>query len=213
MDAKWRFGRERCFRGRRNRVVLTPSRRCQVGEDTSPATVATERGSPGRVRISRKPSRAGMSGNSGGLVVITLVCFFIFARKAAGALGARHSPRPFRAEQKAQPGRNRAAGMRSSYNVIARSASDEAIQLASRRESKLDCFASLAMTVARSRTLSAVVLRESGGPSIPETPVFNPKGRGVLDRPVKPDDDNCGRRGFPLRSLNSYNPPAICFLP
>ena len=30
----------------------------------------------------------------------------------------------------------------------------------------------------------------TGRPSIPEAPVIEPKGRGVLDRPVKPDDDN-----------------------
>jgi hypothetical protein len=29
----------------------------------------------------------------------------------------------------------------------------------------------------------------TGRPSIPETPMIEPKGRGVLDRPVKPDDD------------------------
>ena len=81
-------------RGRRNRVVLTPSRRCQVGEDTSLATVATERGSPGRARISRKPSRAGMSGNSGGPVVTNSCVYLHFTREAAGASGARHSPRP-----------------------------------------------------------------------------------------------------------------------
>jgi len=38
--------------------------------------------------------RAGMPGDSGGPVVTTLVCFLHFAREAAGALGARHSPRP-----------------------------------------------------------------------------------------------------------------------
>src|ERR1700726_3349832 len=35
-----------------------------------------------------------MPGYSGGPVVTTLVCFIYFAREAAGALGARHSPRP-----------------------------------------------------------------------------------------------------------------------
>src|SRR5436309_15725481 len=35
-----------------------------------------------------------MPGNPGEPVVTMLVCFFIFAREAAGALGARHSPRP-----------------------------------------------------------------------------------------------------------------------
>jgi hypothetical protein len=37
---------------------------------------------------------------------------------------------------------------------------------------------------------AAVVLRESGGPSIPEKSVVNRNRRGVLDRPVKPDDDS-----------------------
>jgi len=31
----------------------------------------------------------------------------------------------------------------------------------------------------------------SGASSIPETVVLEPKSRGVLDRPVKPDDDSC----------------------
>jgi hypothetical protein len=35
-----------------------------------------------------------MPGETGVTVVITLVCFFIFAREAAGALSARHSLRP-----------------------------------------------------------------------------------------------------------------------
>jgi hypothetical protein len=36
----------------------------------------------------------GMPGVSGVTVVTMLVCFFIFAHKAAGALSARHSLRP-----------------------------------------------------------------------------------------------------------------------
>ena len=39
-------------------------------------------------------------------------------------------------------------------------------------------------------TLSAVIVRESGRSSIPETLMIESRGRGVLDRPVKPDDDN-----------------------
>jgi hypothetical protein len=35
-----------------------------------------------------------MPGETGVTVVTTLVCFFIFAREAAGALDARHSLRP-----------------------------------------------------------------------------------------------------------------------
>jgi hypothetical protein len=37
---------------------------------------------------------------------------------------------------------------------------------------------------------SAVIAREGGRSSIPETPVMESRSRGVLDRPVKPDDDS-----------------------
>src|SRR3954451_13007061 len=47
-----------------------------------------------------------MPGCSGGPVVITLVCFFTFAREAAGALSARHSPRPLGPKIYAKTGRN-----------------------------------------------------------------------------------------------------------
>jgi hypothetical protein len=36
---------------------------------------------------------------------------------------------------------------------------------------------------------SVVIAREGGRSSIPETPVMESRSRGVLDRPVKPDDD------------------------
>jgi hypothetical protein len=52
--------------------------------------------SPGRARHRPlKPFACGNAGFSGGLVVDLLVCFFTFTHEAAGALGARHSPRPF----------------------------------------------------------------------------------------------------------------------
>jgi hypothetical protein len=58
-------------------------------------TVTTRIRSPGRARYKPlKPLRAGMPGVSGGPVATTLVCFFYFAREAAGAAGTRHSPRP-----------------------------------------------------------------------------------------------------------------------
>jgi hypothetical protein len=37
---------------------------------------------------------------------------------------------------------------------------------------------------------SAVIAREGGRSSIPETPVMESGSRGVLDRQVKPDDDS-----------------------
>jgi hypothetical protein len=39
---------------------------------------------------------------------------------------------------------------------------------------------------------TAVIARESGRSSIPETPTIDPIGRSVLDRPVKPGDDGKG---------------------
>src|SRR6202140_4125090 len=102
----WGQADERRLRGRRSRVVLTSRRWCQVcGGEVGP----TGRGpaifvgdgdkkarSPGRARNRLlKPLRAGMLGVSGKPVVTTLVCLLPFsAREAAGALGARHSPRP-----------------------------------------------------------------------------------------------------------------------
>jgi hypothetical protein len=134
---------ESTVRGWQNRVVLTPSRRCQVSVDETLTTVATERGSPRRSRISRKLSRAGMSGNSGGLVVANSCVYLNFTREAAGALGARHSPRPFGAELKCKTRAIHVA--RSSTHIYQRHCEeqrDEAIQLpyfAAQR--KLDCFA------------------------------------------------------------------------
>jgi hypothetical protein len=42
----------------------------------------------------------GMPGDSGVTVVTMLVCFFYFAREAAGAAGARHSLRPLISESR-----------------------------------------------------------------------------------------------------------------
>jgi len=36
-----------------------------------------------------------------------------------------------------------------------------------------------------------VIAREGGRSSVPETLIMKSKSRGVLDRPVKPDDDSC----------------------
>jgi hypothetical protein len=63
-------------------------------------TVSNKPGHRGEREVSRKPLRAGMPGDSGGPVVTTLVCFFLSAREAAGALGTRHSPRPLFSERR-----------------------------------------------------------------------------------------------------------------
>ena len=50
----------------------------------------------------------------------------------------------------------------------------------------MDCFASLAMMVPTRATLTAVIAREGGRSSIPETPVMESRSRGVLDTPLEP---------------------------
>ena len=61
--------------------------------------VARKPGRQGERAISRKPLRAGMPDDSGDLAVNTRVHFYYhFAHEAAGALGARHSPRPLVSE-------------------------------------------------------------------------------------------------------------------
>jgi hypothetical protein len=49
---------------------------------------------------------------------------------------------------------------------------------------KMDCFASLAMTVSTAPYPPAVVAREGGRSSIPETPMMEARSRGVLDTPL-----------------------------
>jgi hypothetical protein len=95
-------------------VVLTPRCRRQVGGRYSADDGDKKARSPGRARRKPlKPLRAGMPGDPGGPVVTTLVCFFHFAREAAGALGTRHSPRPLFFEGSwRKPRVHRAARMR-----------------------------------------------------------------------------------------------------
>jgi hypothetical protein len=81
-----------------------------------------------------------------------------FAREAAGALGARHSPRPH--------------GRRIMHNSGA-----------SRRGNADVCLTNTNAPNFRSSS------PRKRGSSIPEAAEINREARGVLDRPVKPDDD------------------------
>src|SRR6266436_5556892 len=79
------------------------------------ATVSNKPGHRGEREVSRKTIACGNAGCSGGPVVTTLVCFVYFAREAAGAFGARHSPRPLFSERRngfCKPRAHRAAGSR-----------------------------------------------------------------------------------------------------
>ena len=58
------------------------------------ATVSNKHDHREEREVSRKTIARGMPGCSGVTVVTTLVCFFSFAREAAGASSARHSLRP-----------------------------------------------------------------------------------------------------------------------
>src|SRR6201988_3187719 len=99
--------------------------------------------------ISRKPLRAGMSGVFRWLAVNTRVhTYYHSAHEAAGASGARHSPRPLFSGRRffSKPRAYRAARTRShiwSCNVIARSAATKQSILSF---CSMDCFAALAMT-------------------------------------------------------------------
>jgi hypothetical protein len=89
----------------------------------------------------------GRPGYPGEPVVYLLVCFIYFAREAAGASAARLSLRPlfsFGRVVHSSLGRfaPRGGGGVSRFAVIARSASDEAIQLSQLRVPIMDCFAS-----------------------------------------------------------------------
>ena len=86
--------------GRRSRVVLTPRRWRQVGEEqASRASDGDKKArSPGRARSKPlKPSRAGMPGDPGATVVTNARVFYS-TRAAAGASGTRHSLRPLSSE-------------------------------------------------------------------------------------------------------------------
>jgi hypothetical protein len=85
----------------------------------SPTTVAKEPGHRGRARRKPlKPLRAGMPGESGATVVTTLVCFVSsFAREAAGASSARHSPRPLWAKGLGKARAHRAARSRTRIGI------------------------------------------------------------------------------------------------
>jgi hypothetical protein len=83
------------------------------------------------------------------------------------------------------------------FFVIASEAKQSMVQ-----QERVDCFASLAMTVAReapdsqpsssairSGLLAGRTTGSGGRSSIPETPMIEPKGRGVLDPRFRGDDD------------------------
>jgi hypothetical protein len=141
------------MRGRRvrsSRVVLSPRRWGQVSRDDRRATVARKPETPGRSRSSRSTIAQGMPDRRRTCYDLCAV-FLLFAHEAFGCSlrPAFPAPSSFRkARLNAKSGRDRAAVMRAhvSFLVIARSRSDEAIHVSAC--GPMDCFASLAMTIA-----------------------------------------------------------------
>ncbi len=150
---------ERCCCGRRSRVVLTPRRWRQVRgvasarpglDKTYPlATVANKPGHRGEHEISRKPLRAGMPGDSGVLVVTRVRSTNTKCTRDRGCNGHPAFPTP-------SLGRKIYANLGRSAprdRVFVFEIGEPSLRGAKRRSNpfflrgKMDCFASLAMTV------------------------------------------------------------------
>jgi hypothetical protein len=84
-------GRRR--RGRRSRVVLTPSRRCQVGGSTRRRRWQKSAAHRGEHEGNRKTIARGMPGVAGVTVVTTLVCF-LFCTQGCGRIARPAFPAP-----------------------------------------------------------------------------------------------------------------------
>src|SRR5258706_2638179 len=135
---------------------------------------------------------------------------FYFAHEAAGASCARHSLRPLISGRKAQTQLGRIAprgrGVVFGVDVIARSNLSAVAQRAKAEATKQSTLTSRqhgllrgachrariratrwpAMTASKRAKHSAVIAREGGRSSIPETLMIESKGRGVLDTRQEP---------------------------
>ena len=123
--------------------------------------------SPGRARRKPlKPLRAGMPGDSGVLVVTRVRSITTSAHEAAGATGIRRSPRPLWAEDSSTARAHGAARSRTCVCRHCEERSDEAIHSFVARQDGLLRFARNDV-IMRSPRPPAVIVRESGRPSIP----------------------------------------------
>jgi hypothetical protein len=105
---RWTRGRARTTRSSADSEVVwswPPDAGVKLAGDPR-ATVANKPGTPGRSRISCNTIAQGMPVSFGVPSVTTLVCFFVFAREAAGVQNARHSlcPLPFEGDDQAKLG-------------------------------------------------------------------------------------------------------------
>jgi hypothetical protein len=147
-----------------------------------PATGARKAASPGRARISRKAIARGKPGCLGCTCQNRVHSFATFAHGAAGAVGARLSLRPLSmrgSKEDCKPRADRVARMSTYVAPPSLRGAKATKQSSFLVPAKLDCFASLAMTVLH---LSSPGL--TGRSSIPETVVIQSRSRGVLDPPL-----------------------------
>jgi hypothetical protein len=136
----------------------------------------------GEQGISRKTIVQGMPVDTGEPVVTT-VCYLPL-HTGCGCIGHPAFPAPSVVEgqdSRKNSGEPRLENANAYLHVIARS---RARASATRR---------LAMTNEYARHLSAVIVREGGRSSIPETSVIEPKGPGVLDTPLSRGMTACVR--------------------
>jgi hypothetical protein len=132
--------------GRQSRVVLTPRRWRQVRGGIRETTETKEPELRGEHEISRKPLRAGMPGDFRWTCGDYARVLFTFCTRGCGCIGRPAFPTPSSGRMSSCMTRTqRAAGSRSC--VIARSESDEAIQLSFSLRQSWIASLTLAMTV------------------------------------------------------------------
>jgi hypothetical protein len=116
--------------------------------------------------------------------------FYLFAHQAAGASSARHSLRPLSGErnENSRPRGKTLGEIADSYLAVIASAAKQSILSFC---CAMDCFAALAMMLWAVLKLKSVSLLSqlsspglTGRPSIPETPMTEPRSRGVLGPPL-----------------------------
>ena len=160
------------------RPWLASSRRRRCEPDrvrdavNSPMTEARGIRLRGELGISRQTIAQGMPECSSCTCMLVCALFALIAHETAGAASTRHSLRPLVLGETVGKARaKRAAGMRRC--VFRRYRFAPPIRAA----------------VFGGATSSAVIVREGGRSSIPETPAVEPRGCGVLDTRLRGYDD------------------------
>ena len=165
---------------RRSRVVLAPEAGAKLAEATLLlATVARELGSPGRSRISRKAIAQGKPD------ALRWTCMLVCAHVHFLHTRPRVQRAPGFPCALLFSGAKLIAKLRAHRAARWRTYAFPSLRGAQRRSNPasflaMDCFANARNDELK---LSAVIAREGGRYSIPETSVKEPRNRGILDHP------------------------------